>query len=91
MESLKKMDVRIRYALCALVLALSLLLLGAGRFRDDLTNRRAEAQKVKAACREAVSMLKNGIADGNREAWTKQVQANPELFVRVCSQSMKPQ
>ena len=82
MEPFKKTDVRMRYILCAAILALSLLLLGAGRFREDLTNRRARTLKTKEACREAVMGLK---------AWSKLVRANPELFVRVCSMGMKVQ
>ena len=35
MEPFKKTDVRMRYILCAAILALSLLLLGAGRFREE--------------------------------------------------------
>ena len=89
MEPFKKTDVRMRYILCAAILALSLLLLGAGRFREDLTNRRARTLKTKEACREAVMGLKNGVED--RKAWSKLVRANPELFVRVCSMGMKVQ
>ena len=91
METLKKTDVRMRYILCAAILALSLLLLGAGRFREDLTNRRARTLKTKEACREAVMGLKNGVADKDRKAWSKLGRANPELFVRVCSMGMKVQ
>ncbi len=89
MEPFKKTDVRMRYILCAALLALSLLLLGAGRFREDLTSRRARTLEVKEACREAVMGLKDGIADKDRKAWEKLVKANPELFVRVCSTGMK--
>ncbi len=91
MEPFKKMDARMRYILCAAILALSLLLLGAGRFREDLTNRRARTLQTKEACREAVMGLKNGIADKDRKAWSALVKANPELFVRVCSTGMKVQ
>ncbi|MGN0871640.1 MAG: hypothetical protein ACI4UV_10675 [Victivallales bacterium] len=91
MEPFKKTDVRMRYILCAVILALSLLLLGAGRFREDLTNRRAQTLKTKEACREAVMGLKNGIAGKDRKAWAELVKANPELFVRVCSTGMKVQ
>ena len=86
-----KTVIGVRYIFCAVILLLSLLLLGAGRFREDLTNRRIRAMQIKKACREVVMELKSGIPDENRNAWAKLIRTDPELFVRVCSTDMKEQ
>ena len=70
---------------------LSLLLLGAGRFREDLGNRRIRSMQTKAACREAVAELENGIAERYRQSWSELAGAEPELFLRACSAGMKAQ
>lgn len=84
------MDLRVRYALCAVLAALSLLLLGAGKFSENLTNRRVEAQKTKSACREAVIGLKSGVSEKHQSDWSALASRNPELFVRACHQGMQP-
>ena len=89
MSPIGKTDVGMRCVFCGMILLLALLLLGAGRFREDMTNRRVRAQQTRTACREAIANLKEGIADENRNAWNKLAEANPELFVRVCSVGMR--
>ena len=89
MSPIGKTDVGMRCVFCGMILLLALLLLGAGRFREDMTNRHARALRTKTACREAVANLKEGIATENRNAWNELAEANPELFVRVCSVGMR--
>ncbi len=89
MSPIGKTDVGMRCVFCGMILLLALLLLGAGRFREDMTNRHARALRTKTACREAVANLKEGIAAENRNAWNELAEANPELFVRVCSVGMR--
>ena len=91
MESVRKNGRGMHYVLCAAILLLSLLLLGAGRFREDLTSRRIRAEQTKTACREAVAALENGIAERYRQSWSELAGAEPELFLRACSAGMRPQ
>ena len=89
MSPIKKTDLGMRCVFCGVLLLLALLLLGAGRFREDMTNRRARAQQTRTACREAVANLKQGIAEENRQAWSELAGKNPELFVRISSAGMR--
>ena len=60
-------------------------------FREDLGNRRIRSMQTKAACREAVAELENGIAERYRQSWSELAGAEPELFLRACSAGMKAQ
>ena len=73
---------KFRYALCFAVLALSLLLLGAGRRNGESKTRSRRAVNI-SVCRAACERLLPAVPADERAAWNDLVRKSPELALRI--------
>lgn len=74
---------RIRYTLCAVVFALSLLLVGAGRLNEGMQTRSREVEKARQNCQNIALEIAKEIPAEHRTAWTKLASENPELCFKM--------
>ncbi len=89
MKALAEMDVRMRYALCAALVALSLLLLGAGRVNGEIKSRNEELRNSKMACKDAVMSLNAAVPSESRAKWESKASVQPEILLRACYADMR--
>lgn len=89
MKAIAAMDVRMRYGICAVLLALSLLLVGAGRMNGELKGRSAAIESGKGACRDAALSLSQAVPVEYRKGWVSMASQNPGLFIRACHTDLR--
>ncbi len=75
---------KVRYAFCFAVLALSFLLLGAGRMNGGKRTLSRRAENI-ASCRTICEQLLAALPVGERAAWNDLVRKSPELALRIGS------
>ncbi len=75
---------KFRYAFCFAVLALSLLLLGAGRMNGGKRTLSRRAANI-STCRDTCERLLPALPAGDRAAWDALVRKSPELALRIGS------
>jgi len=74
-------NTHVRYAVCLVVLTLSLLLLGAGRVSGERKVLSRRAGNI-AVCRETARLYTDALPASQRDAWRELLRNNPELAVR---------
>jgi len=72
-----------RWALCAGLLGLSLLLLGAGKMNGEIKDHKAAAAEMKGACLQSVQELSAGIPRESRASWEELSSSDPALFIKA--------
>ena len=80
---------RKRLLLCAGLLGLSLLLIGAGRMNGEIKSRQAMLQEIKAECQTAAVQMSGGIPLENRKAWETAAAGSPALLLKASSGSLR--
>lgn len=75
---------KIRYAFCIVVLAVSLLLLGAGRMNGEKRTLSRRAANI-SVCRVTCERLLPALPMEERAAWNDLVRKSPELALRIGS------
>lgn len=75
---------RFRYAFCFAVLAISLLLLGAGRMNGGKKAQSRRAENI-SVCRAACEQMLSAVPGENRAAWRNLIRKSPELALRTGS------
>ncbi len=83
MKEMKKMDVRLRYALVAAIFSLTLLLVGAGKMSGSIQAYNEEIKNSKAECQAAVDRFRSLVPAENQKAWDKVSEKYPEFCLRV--------
>ena len=78
-----EVHMRKRWALCAALLGLSLLLLGAGRMNGEIKDHMASLADGRNACLESVRSISAGIPVENRKSWETISSADPVLFIKA--------
>lgn len=89
MKQFMKLDRRIRYAAGAMLVAVSLLLLGAGKMNEGMHQRSAELQQARVNCLNSAMQLQQAIAPEDRAEWKRLAMENPEICFRVSFYGMK--
>jgi len=85
------MDSRLHYAFAAMLVAVSFLLLGAGRLGEGISTRSEENVKAKQEWREAAGKLCSGGISNERGDWERIVKSHPEILLKAFHSDLKAQ
>ena len=91
MNAIRKMDPRMRYACTAMLVAISFLLLGAGRLGEGLSSRNeADAKAKKEWCEAAGKLCAGGVSRDSGD-WERVVKSHPEILLEAFHSDLKAQ
>ena len=76
-------QIRRRWALCAGLLGLSLLLVGAGRMNGEIKGRQAAMQEIKGECQAAAESMSQAVPLESRKGWEAVAASNPSLLIKA--------
>lgn len=82
-------DRKNRFFLCILLIALSLLLLGAGQIRSELKERNLNKKLEKDKWLEIVSSMSDELPLEHKKEWVVYAKANPQIFLRASTIELK--
>ena len=83
MRIASELNMKKRWALCAGLLGLSLLLLGAGKMNGEIKDHKATAAEARNACLESVRELSQGVPSESRRSWEDASSSDPALFIKA--------
>jgi len=89
MKILRNMDKRSRFVVCATLLLLSLLLIGAGRITGEFNGRSVSKQMEKEHWTRLVAGMSSQLPRENREAWLKSASENPQALLKLSTIEFK--
>ena len=84
-EKLKKKNARFRCVLGFAALALSLLLVGAGKMNASTQAEKQELESSRRQCMQAARDIALEIPAENRNAWNDMAKSSPEFCIRASS------
>jgi len=90
MKAIAEMTYGRRWAVCAALLALSLLLIGAGRMNGEIRGRMAALSQAKDECRAAAETLGGGASPESRSGWNALAQRSPQTLIMASATSLSP-
>ena len=82
-------DKRGRLFLCILLIALSLLLLGAGQITSELKERNLNKKLEKDKWLEIVSSMSDELPLEHKKDWAVCIASNPQIFLRASTIELK--
>ncbi|OQA88962.1 MAG: hypothetical protein BWY31_00147 [Lentisphaerae bacterium ADurb.Bin242] len=91
MNAFRKMDPRMRYAFAAMLVAVSFLLLGAGRLGEGFSTRSEANARAKEEWREAAGKLCAGGVSREKGDWERIVKSHPEILLKAFHSDLKVQ
>lgn len=74
-----------KFAVCLILVVISALLVGAGKVTDEMRGRTESGKQESEECREIAQGFSTEIPLEHNSSWAKAVEANPKLFLRICS------
>ena len=74
-----------KFAVCLILVVISVLLVGAGKVTDEMRGRVQSGKQEAEECREIAQAFSSEIPVEHNSSWTKAVASNPKLFLRICS------
>lgn len=80
---------RSRLFLCILLIALSLLLLGAGQITSELKERNLNKKLEKDKWLEIVNSMSDELPLEHKKEWVACAKANPQVFLRASTAELK--
>ncbi len=83
MKMAAELRMKKRWALCAGLLGLSLLLLGAGKMNGEIKDHKAAAAEAREACLASVQELSAGVPRESRAGWESVSLSNPALLIKA--------